>query len=87
MQMKIDMGSIVHESIGGMKLGVHLLETCRLRKENARDADRLEAEWWEQRILHGLDLLTRGGVSFVSDNQVVNPGCRDGNPETPYGNE
>ncbi len=34
-----------------MELGLHLLETCRLRKEIARGAAQAEAEWWERRIL------------------------------------
>jgi hypothetical protein len=38
-----------------MKLGVHLLETCRLRKETTSGAARAEAEWWEQKILRDIE--------------------------------
>jgi hypothetical protein len=87
MQMTIDMGSIDHISIAGMKLGVHLLETCRLRKENARDVERLEAEWWERRVLRGLRLLTAGRVSFDSGRKIGNPVRRQESDETPCSDE
>jgi hypothetical protein len=87
MQMGIDIGSIDHISMAGMKLGVHLLETCRLRKENARDEERLEAEWWERRVLRGLRMLTEGRVSFGFDRKIGNPVRRPGSDETPCGDE
>jgi hypothetical protein len=85
--MKIDIGSIDHVSMSGMKLGVHLLETCRLCKENASDEDRLEAEWWEHRILHGIEMLTKGRISFDSDGEIGNPVRITSCDETPCGDE
>jgi len=39
-----------------VKLGLYLLETCRLRQERAKGWALVEAEWWEARVRHGLEL-------------------------------
>jgi hypothetical protein len=59
MMMGVDDNAIARIAIIAMDLARHLLETCRLRKENATGAALREAEWWEYRILQAMKVIER----------------------------
>gem|GEM_PF-6057234 len=53
-----------------MDLARHLLETCRLRKENATGDAFREAEWWERQILQGMKVVERSPHVIWEDDEV-----------------
>lgn len=57
-----------------MKLAIHLLETCRLRKVTARGRLLSDAQWWELRIQRGIQMreameeLSRARQRFAEED-------------------
>jgi hypothetical protein len=70
MVMGVDVYAIARIAIIAMDLARHLLETCRLRKENATGDAFHEAEWWERRILQGMKVLERSPEVIWKDAGV-----------------